>query len=75
MYYFSAMITKEQRLDREDILQIVENLDRAMAVLRRQQGGKTSMDIYCMSVFSSLRRMLINRALDPGATLPPFPAS
>ena len=58
----NAEITK---LDREDIFQIVDNLDGALAVIRKEKRSeRMALDIYFESLLATLRRELLKR---PGA--------
>lgn len=54
-----------QSLVRADLFQIADELDAALNIIRRQGGAKTTLDVYMVSVFSTLRRSVLQRALAP----------
>jgi hypothetical protein len=55
------MLAEHQTLGSPEIFQVVDSLDLALGVLRRQQGRKTALDVYFVSVLSTLRRALLTR--------------
>jgi hypothetical protein len=55
------MRVDHQTLGPAELSQIVGNLDSALNVLRAGGNHKTPLDIYFVSVFSTLRRTLMER--------------
>jgi hypothetical protein len=61
--------TKHSSLDHADALLIVENLNRALQVFSGNAAKpQTTLDFYLRSVLTSLRRDLLQRALDRHCT-------
>jgi hypothetical protein len=58
------MIPEPKSLGRADLFQIADGLEAALNVIRRHGGTKTTLDVYVVSVFSTLRRSVLQRALN-----------
>jgi hypothetical protein len=56
------MTTAAPTLPRTDLFQIADQLSAAISIIHRQRRAKTTLDVYLVSVFSTLHRSVLRQA-------------